>query len=53
MPGGHALLRAKVNGSFNVLMLQGPYGTISPALPPQYVQICPPAGLTKEFRVGP
>lgn len=30
MPGGHALLRAKANGIFNVLMLQGPYGTVPP-----------------------
>lgn len=50
---GGALLRAKANGTFNVLMLQGPYGTLSPASPPQYVQICPTGGVTKEFRVGP
>ena len=53
MPGGAGLLRARANGTFNVLMLQGPDGAMSPALPPQYVQVCPAAGLTKDFRVGP
>ena len=53
MPDGGGLLRARANGTFNVLMLQGQNSTISPALPPQYVQICPAAGVTKAFRVGP
>lgn len=53
MTDGGGLLRAKANGTFNVLMLQGTYGTISPDLPPQYVQICPFNGSTKDFRVGP
>ena len=53
IPDGGGLLRARANGTFNVLMLTGAYGTISPALAPQYVQICPNAGMTKDFRVGP
>jgi hypothetical protein len=52
-PEGQALVTARAAGSFHILMLVGGTTPLDPALPPQYVTICPTGGLIADFQVNP
>src|SRR6476469_3462256 len=39
--GGQALVQARAAGSFHIVMLVGGTTPLDPALPPQYVAVCP------------